>query len=183
MTFHLQSFWLSCIGVTGIMLSFPFAYFIYYFIFGIAYFDLLSAMIVFVLLGVGADDIFVFTGMYQLLYFCLVTQNTVGVQRLTSTTKKECLFGFIFFCCLVDAWHQSVHFVKDPNDHVERMTFTYRRASNAMLVTQTTTFFAFLATAFSRLLPVAAFGIWAGMSLCDFLDTSGPPCMWVCIED
>ena len=62
-----------------------------------------------------------------------------------------------------DAWHQSVHFVKDPNNDEERMTFACmfyllkfillifvnfffldRRASKAMLVTQITTFFAFL---------------------------------------
>ena len=60
-----------------------------------------------------------------------------------------------------DAWHQSVHFVKDPNDDEQRMTFAYRRASKAMLVTQITTFFAFLATAFSPIIPIKAFGIWA----------------------
>ena len=59
-----------------------------------------------------------------------------------------------------DAWHQSIHFVKDPKDDVQRMTFAYRRASKAMLVTQITTFFAFLATAFSLLLPIAAFGMY-----------------------
>ena len=37
---------------------------------------------------------------------------------------------------MIDAWHQSVHFVKDPTSEVERMTFTYRRASKAMFVTQ-----------------------------------------------
>ena len=41
------------------------------------------------------------------------------------------------------------------------MTFSYRRASKAMLVTQTTTLFAFIATAFSLLMPISAFGIWA----------------------
>ena len=36
-----------------------------------------------------------------------------------------------------------------------------RRASKAMLVTQVTTFFAFLATSFSLIMPISAFGIWA----------------------
>ena len=51
------------IGVIGIILAFPFAYFIYYFIYGISHFDFLSSLIIFVLLGVGADDVFVFTGL------------------------------------------------------------------------------------------------------------------------
>ena len=51
------------IGVIGIMLSFPFAYFIYDYILQNGHFDFISAMIIFVLLGVGADDVFVFTGM------------------------------------------------------------------------------------------------------------------------
>eukprot|EP01083_Nonionella_stella_P232956 821273_1 len=44
---------------------------------------------------------------------------------------------------------------------IKRMSFTYRRAANAMLVTQITTFFAFLATASSNLINMSAFGIWA----------------------
>ena len=63
MTVHLQSCFLSCFALCGIMFSFPFAYFIYYFIYGISHFDFLSALVIFVLLGIGADDVFVFTGM------------------------------------------------------------------------------------------------------------------------
>lgn len=69
MTIHLQSIFLSCLGVVGIMLSFPFAYFFYDYVLQNGYFDFISAMIIFVLLGVGADDVFVFTGMYYSCHF------------------------------------------------------------------------------------------------------------------
>ena len=57
MTYHLQSCWLSCCGMMGIMFSFPFAFFIYRCIFQVTYFDTLATLIVFVLLGIGADDV------------------------------------------------------------------------------------------------------------------------------
>ena len=55
----------------------------------------------------------------------------------------------------MDAWVQSGHFVPkraDGNEEkwlIERMDFAYRRAAKAMIVTTATTFFAFMATAFS----------------------------------
>ena len=56
-TFHLQSIILSALALCQILLSFPFAYFIYYYILQISHFDTLSLLIIFVLLGVGADDV------------------------------------------------------------------------------------------------------------------------------
>ena len=44
--------------------------------------------------------------------------------------------GYLQVFVFTDAWHQSVHFVKDPTNAEERMTFAYRRASKAMFVTQ-----------------------------------------------
>jgi hypothetical protein len=41
------------------------------------------------------------------------------------------------------------------------MAYTWRRASKAMLVTSSTTAFAFLASSFSKLIPIKSFGIFA----------------------
>ena len=49
----------------------------------------------------------------------------------------------------------------NPSDLIERMSFTWRRASKALVVTTATTFFAFIGTAFSSIMPIAAFGIFA----------------------
>ena len=61
MTFHLQSLFLALAAMLEILMSFPLAYLLYRVIFGIEYFDFLNTLIIFVLLGVGADDVFVFT--------------------------------------------------------------------------------------------------------------------------
>lgn len=57
MTVHLQSLFLSLVAMFGIMSSFPFAWFLYFFCWRVTYFDTLSILIVFVLLGIGADDV------------------------------------------------------------------------------------------------------------------------------
>ena len=119
MWLHLRSLFLAITSIFQILLGFPFAFFVYRWIAQITYFDTMSTLVIFLILGIGADDVFVF----------------------------------------VDAWRQSPTFVGD--DLVDRMSFTYRRASKAMVVTTATTFFAFIATGLSPLLPISAFGFWA----------------------
>ena len=46
---------------------------------------------------------------------------------------------------------------------MKRMNYTWRRAAKAMLVTSSTTAFAFLATGFSKLMPIRAFGFYAAI--------------------
>ena len=74
-------------------------------------------------LGVAADDIFVFT----------------------------------------DAWRQSGRERTIRKDLVKRMNYTWRRAAKAMLVTSSTTAIAFLSSAFSKLMPIRSFGIFAAI--------------------
>ena len=80
MTVHLQSIFLSTLSIFQILLSFPFAYFIYYYIYQITHYDNLSLLIVFVLLGVGADDV------------CCVCSNSPVVCFLESFHSV----GFVF---------------------------------------------------------------------------------------
>ena len=95
MCWHLNSLFLAFSAMTQIIFSFPFAYFIYRYLFMVTFFDTLNTLVIFLILGIGADDVFVF----------------------------------------VDAWVQSAHFVSNPNDLILRMSFAYRRASKAMIVT------------------------------------------------
>ena len=46
---------------------------------------------------------------------------------------------------------------------IKRMNYTWRRAAKAMLVTSSTTAFAFLASSFSKLMPIRSFGIFAAI--------------------
>ena len=80
-------------------------------------------MAIFVVLGVAADDIFVFT----------------------------------------DAWRQSGRERTIRKDLVKRMNYTWRRAAKAMLVTSSTTAFAFLSSSFSKIMPIRTFGIYAAI--------------------
>ena len=142
MTIHLNSLFLSIASVIQIGLTFPFAYFIYYYIIGIDYYDSLSILIVFVLVGVGCDDIFVMHDAW------LQSKHIVGLKKEIQENNSN----------------ENYKILK------RRMTFSYRRATKAMFVTQITTFFAFLATVVSEIMPISAFGIWAStIVFCDYI--------------
>ena len=81
-------------------------------------------MIIYIVLGIAADDIFVF----------------------------------------YDAWKQSAEIDKEILDTREkRLAYSFRRAVRAMAITSSTTAVAFFANAFSPLLSISAFGIFAGV--------------------
>eukprot|EP01062_Namystynia_karyoxenos_P059613 TRINITY_DN51049_c0_g1_i1.p1 TRINITY_DN51049_c0_g1~~TRINITY_DN51049_c0_g1_i1.p1 ORF type:complete len:1177 (+),score=340.80 TRINITY_DN51049_c0_g1_i1:105-3533(+) len=57
--FMTGSWWLAVMGMGGILMSFPPAYFLYYGVFQQRYFGVFNVLTVFIILGIGADDIFV----------------------------------------------------------------------------------------------------------------------------
>merc|ERR1711871_1431955 len=59
--FHTKSGFVGSLGMLQILLSLPFAYTIYRFVFGIRAFSQMHILAIFLVLGVGADDIFVLT--------------------------------------------------------------------------------------------------------------------------
>jgi len=59
--FHLQSLFLAGIAMLGIALSYPTTVFINRFIMQITVFNFINYIAVFVILGIAADDVFVFT--------------------------------------------------------------------------------------------------------------------------
>lgn len=61
----------------------------------------------------------------------------------------------------MDAWSQGGRSKIIGGDLKKRMAYTMRRASKAILVTSSTTAFAFLATGFSTIMPISAFGYFA----------------------
>jgi len=58
---HTGSFFLALITMLQILLSFPLPFFVYRYIFQIKHFGVLNVTTLFLLLGIGADDVFVFT--------------------------------------------------------------------------------------------------------------------------
>ena len=57
---HIGSGFLTFVSIMQIIFSLPFAYMFYYHVFGITFFTQLHILVVFLSLGVGADDVFVF---------------------------------------------------------------------------------------------------------------------------
>ena len=62
---HLKSLFLSTFALINILLSFPLAYFIFRFIGQVTYFDTMCILVVFLILGIGADGIFVFVDAWK----------------------------------------------------------------------------------------------------------------------
>ncbi|CAK8996893.1 Protein dispatched homolog 3 (Patched domain-containing protein 2) [Durusdinium trenchii] len=65
MTWMKRSFWLSSMGMGMIFLSFPFAYLLYWGLLGQRYFGIFNLLCIFIIMGIGADDIFVFTDTFD----------------------------------------------------------------------------------------------------------------------
>lgn len=87
------------------------------------YYSSLHTLVIFIVLGIAADDIFVF----------------------------------------VDAWRQSENIKLIRNDMRKRLAYSFRRAARATATTSSTTSVAFLANAFSPIMPIASFGIYAAV--------------------
>lgn len=60
MAFHLKSIFLSTFSIFNILMSFPLSMIIFRIILNVDYFASVHSMIIFVVLGIAADDVFVF---------------------------------------------------------------------------------------------------------------------------
>jgi len=122
-SWNLRSIFLGGISMGIILISFPITMTIYNYIFRITFLSTLHQLVIFIVLGIAADDIFVF----------------------------------------FDAWKQSFNYKDHLKNDIERLSYTWRRAARAMAVTSSTTAVAFLANAFSELMPISSFGIYAAL--------------------
>lgn len=130
MVIHTGSMFVASVGMLEILVSFPMALLIYKLVYQIQYLGNIQVLSIFVILGVGADDVFVF----------------------------------------YDAYRQSAAVEGVGDSLLERLEYTHARAARAVFVTSFTTLAAFLATAWSSLIPLAAFGILsATMIACLFV--------------
>lgn len=87
------------------------------------FFNTLHNLVVFIVLGVAADDVFV----------------------------------------MHDAWKQSSNILEYEGNVRKRMSYAWKRATKAMLVTTSTTCLAFLSTALSSIVPIRSFGLYAAI--------------------
>ena len=65
MSFHMKSFFLAFISLSNIMMSIPIAMVIYNYVLKITYFSNPHLSIIIIIIGIGADDIFVFHDIWE----------------------------------------------------------------------------------------------------------------------
>ena len=81
MTLHTRSFAIASVGMLQILLSFPSTYFFYRIVLNIHHFGTLQVLAVYVILGIGADDIFV-------LYDAFMQAPGQGAAKLSWALKR-----------------------------------------------------------------------------------------------
>eukprot|EP00966_Prymnesium_polylepis_P037245 864699-Prymnesium_polylepis.2 len=125
---QLGSWMLAAATMVEIALSWPASIFFYRVLFQIKWIPFQNFLCVYIVLAIGADDVFVF----------------------------------------MDAWKQSFHQGAEVNkDLVTRLSWVYRRAGMAMLITSLTTALAFITSAAmtANMASFLAFGIFAGIMI------------------
>eukprot|EP00038_Savillea_parva_P006417 m.163683 g.163683 ORF g.163683 m.163683 type:complete len:1050 (+) comp12325_c0_seq1:204-3353(+) len=120
---------LTAFGMLHIILSFPFSYFFLQLFFQIGSLGFLNFLTVFIILGIGADDIFILLDAWK--------QSANSFANLPDSATSEERQQYLG----------------------ERLYWTYRRAAWAMLVTSLTTSAAFFMNVVSSVIPIQVFGI------------------------
>jgi predicted RND superfamily exporter protein len=62
---HVKSVFIGSFAMLNVFMSIPLSIDLYYYLFGIEYFALLHNLVIIIVMGVGADDIFVFNDMWK----------------------------------------------------------------------------------------------------------------------
>lgn len=120
MGLYTKSVFLAVTNMTYIVLSIPTALFIYKVLFQIGYFDSIHVLVIFIILGIGADSVFV----------------------------------------AVDSWKQSRLLF---DDEFERLEYSYDRTVSTVFATSFTTIMCFVVTAFTPIIFISTFGIFAAL--------------------
>ena len=75
------SLWLTIFGLLTIVFSVPFSYFVYRVLLRIDTIGILTGTTVFVIIGIGVDDVFVFINVFRYAFLCsmyaIKTQNSL----------------------------------------------------------------------------------------------------------
>eukprot|EP01083_Nonionella_stella_P181588 650939_1 len=92
MCWHLNSVFLAIAGMIQIIAGFPFAFVLYRYVLQVTFFDTLNALVIFLILGIGADDVFVFVDAWvQSAHFVPRRNDNVQmwlVERMDFTYRR-----------------------------------------------------------------------------------------------
>jgi len=140
---HTGSFFVGSLGMLQVVMSLPVSMFFYKLIFQIHYFETLQGLAIFVILGVGADDIFVMVDAWKQSGEEIPIRDEAYVHAEGQTKVDPSRFSYLH----------------------RRMIYAYGRALQAVFNTSFTTAVAFLATAVSPIMPISTFGIFAALCI------------------
>jgi hypothetical protein len=87
MTFHMESLYLASSSLFNVVMSLPVALVIYRFVFGVTYFSSIHVTILIVVVGIGADDVFVFHDIWEGSFLVEEIENDL-IKRLTYTLRR-----------------------------------------------------------------------------------------------
>ncbi len=133
-------------------------------------FAIVSLILVYIYICIHLQSLFLGSlGILQVVFaFPMAFNLNRDIFRVSFYDSNNFLVVYIIlgistdnFFVVTDAWTQATAFPKMAEDLDSRMAFTYRRAVKAITVTSATTAIAFLATAASKIRPIAAFGLFA----------------------
>mmetsp|Transcript_73571 Transcript_73571/g.185940 ORF Transcript_73571/g.185940 Transcript_73571/m.185940 type:complete len:1090 (+) Transcript_73571:76-3345(+) len=127
------SLFVGSVSLLQILFSIPVAFSVYRFVLNISYFQQLHGILIFIMLGVGSDDVFVFSDAWQ------QSEELVSNADHPSDDAND----------------------KATKDLTARLALAYQRAMVSVFNTSFTTAVAFLATAISPIIPIRTMGIFA----------------------
>lgn len=142
---HIRNLWVTINSVISIMLSLPLGLFIYSGVLGILYFNSIHIVALFLILGIGADDCFVFMDSFK------ASADSWVYMRGHSSPEE--------------ALEANTYGTGDKQKEVliARLAYCWRRTATAVFSTSFTTFIAFMATGISPVAPISSFGIFAAL--------------------
>ncbi|KAH8062781.1 hypothetical protein JL721_8689 [Aureococcus anophagefferens] len=130
---HTGSLFVGSMAMLQITMSLPLSLFFYRCVFWIRYFSSMQMLVIFVILGVGADDVFVFSDAWHQAAPIAGDRPPAGDGAATEAYLHR------------------------------RLKYAYVRALQSMMNTSFTTAVAFLATGVHPVMPISTFGIYAAV--------------------
>ncbi|XP_054735807.1 protein dispatched [Anastrepha obliqua] len=141
---YTTSLFITLMVCVAVIFSLGLAYFVYTLVFKMAFFPYMNLLAVVVIIGIGADNAFLFVKIWQ----CVIA------ERFTKSTKTTI------------ASHTATSVADGGNEHTETlqslMASTFHHSALSMFVSSLTTATAFFASYTSSITAIKCFGVFAG---------------------
>jgi len=145
---YIRSTYLALVGIVQILCTLPITYLVCYFAFGLDTLGIMNVLSLYLLLGIGVDDLYVFKDSFE--------RESATDALVRGPTK--------FRCCHKSLDDDEVRLAKD-GALARVLSRSYRSAAKAMFVTSFTTSAAFLANLFTIIPVIRDFVLFMALSV------------------